>query len=160
LQAMRLASYGARIFTGSRDGWLRAAEIVRLATAGGARLLGLQGCGRIAQGACADLVLFDLNHVDFIPATDPINQLVTAADSAAVTDVMVGGVFKVLDRKVVSVDVTGLRGRVRDSVARLAATSGDARALAGRLEPHVVAFAEKMSHEPLSIERRIRPEQK
>jgi 5-methylthioadenosine/S-adenosylhomocysteine deaminase len=72
--------------------------------------------------------------------------------------VMVGGVFKVLDRKVVSVDTTGLRSRILDCVERLAATTSLARVLAGRLEPHVVAFAQSMSREPLSIERRIRPE--
>ena len=104
--------------------------------------------------------MFDLDHVDFIPDTDPINQLVTCANSSSVTDVMVGGAFKVRDRKVVSVDVAGLRSRVHDSVVRLSATTSHARALAGRLEPHVVAFAESMSAEPLSIERRIRPERR
>ena len=158
LQAMRLASFGARIFAGPREGWPDAAQIVRLATEGGANLLGLASCGRIEQGACADLALFDLNHVDFIPDTDPVNQLVTCADSAAVTDVMVGGAFKMRDRKIISVDTSDLRHRVRESVARLAATTREARALASRLEPHVVAFADKMPGEPLAIERRIRPE--
>jgi 5-methylthioadenosine/S-adenosylhomocysteine deaminase len=72
---------------------------------------------------------------------------------------MVGGVFRVRDRKVISVDMNDLRGRVRESLARLSATSGDTRALAGRLEPHVVAFAQSISDEPLAIERRIRPDQ-
>jgi len=157
LQAMRLASFGARIFTGPRNDWLHAAEVIRLATQGGAKILGLESCGRMEQGACADLALFDLGHVDFVPDTDPVNQLVTCADSASVTDVMVGGVFRVRDRKVVSVDLIELRGRVRDSVARLSAATGQARALAGQLEPHVVAFAQSMSDEPLAIERHIRP---
>jgi 5-methylthioadenosine/S-adenosylhomocysteine deaminase len=160
LQAMRLASYGARVFAGPRDGWLQAAEVVRLATQGGAKLLGLKSCGRITEGADADLALFDLNHVDFIPGTDPVNQLVTCADSASVTDVMVSGVFRVRDRKVISVDIADLRGRVRDSIARLSVTTADARALAGRLEPHVVAFAQSMSDAPLAIERHIRPERR
>jgi 5-methylthioadenosine/S-adenosylhomocysteine deaminase len=157
LQAMRLASFGARIFIGPRERWLDAPEVVRLATLGGAKLLGLSSCGRMEPGACADLALFDLGHVDFIPGTDAVNQLVTCADSASVTDVMVGGVFRVRDRKVTSTDMTDLRGRVRESLARLSATSGDARALADRLEPHVVAFAQSISDEPLAIERRIRP---
>ncbi|WP_213771772.1 amidohydrolase family protein [Bradyrhizobium sp. dw_78] len=157
LQAMRLASFGARIFTGERDGWLLAGEVIKLATQGGAKLLGLESCGRIEQGACADLALFDLGHVDFIPGTDPVNQLVTSADSASVTDVMVGGVFRVLDRKVISVDTADLRSRVRESVAKISAATREARALAFRLEPHVVAFAQSMSHEPLAIERRILP---
>ena len=137
--------------------WLHASEIIRLATLGGAKILGLESCGQMKQGACADLVLFDLGHVDFIPDTDPINQLVTCADSASVTDVMVGGLFKVRNRKVISVDLTGLRGRVRDRVARLSAATDQARALAYQLEPHVVAFAQSMSDEPLAIERYIRP---
>ena len=157
LTAMRLASFGARIFTGPREQWLPAPEIIRLATVGGAKLLGLPSCGRIEQGACADLALFDLSHIDFIPDTDVVNQLVTSADSASVTDVMIGGTFRVRDRKVVSVDTSDLRERVRESILKLAATTGQARDLAHRLEPHVVAFAQSMSKEPLAIERRIRP---
>lgn len=156
-RAMRLASFSARTFTGSRDDWLRAPDIIRMATQGGAKLLGLARCGRIETGACADLAFFDLNHIDFIPLTDPINQLVTAADGAAVTDVMVAGEFKLRDRTIVSVNLTGLRDRVGDAVERLAASTRDARALAGRLEPHVVAFAEKMSDQPLLVERLIHP---
>jgi len=158
LQAMRLASFGARIFAGPRADWLPAAEIVKLATQGGAKLLGLASCGRIERGACADLALFDLGHIDFIPDADPVNQLVTSADSASVTDVMVGGAFKLRDRKMASVDTADLRSRVHDGVARLAATTMQARNLAQRLEPHVIAFAESMSREPLAIERRIRPD--
>jgi 5-methylthioadenosine/S-adenosylhomocysteine deaminase len=158
LRAMRLASFGARTFAGSRDHWLRAPDVIRLATHGGAKLLGLDLCGRIAPGAHADLTMLDLGHVDFIPDTDPVNQLVTCADSAAVTDVMVAGEFKVLDRKLLSVDTAELRRRVKDAVARLSATTREARALAARLEPHVVSFAQSMATQPLAIERTIRPE--
>jgi 5-methylthioadenosine/S-adenosylhomocysteine deaminase len=157
LQAMRLASFSARIFDRPRDEWLTSGEVIKLATLGGGKILGLERCGRLEQGACADLALFDLGHVDFVPDTDPVNQLVTCADSASVTDVMVGGAFKVLDRKIVSIDTSGLRDRVREAVARLAAAAGPARALAERLEPYVVAFAQSMSSEPLSFERRIQP---
>jgi hypothetical protein len=43
-------------------------------------------------------------------------------------------------------------------VTRLSATTREARALAARLEPHVVSFAEAMTRQPLAIERTIRPE--
>jgi cytosine/adenosine deaminase-related metal-dependent hydrolase len=157
LQAMRLASYGSRAFAGPREDWLGAAETLRLATQGGADLLGLAGGGRIAVGAPADLVFFDLDHIDFVPLTDPLNQLVTCADSASVTDVMIDGRFLVQGGLVTSVDVAGLRARVRDAVARLTANLVDARALAARLEPHVVAFARSMGDEALGIERFITP---
>ena len=81
LLAMRLAWLAP--VPGPRDGWLHAAEVIRLATLGSAKLLGLSSCGKIEPGACADLALFDLNHVDFIPGTDPVNQLVTCANSAS-----------------------------------------------------------------------------
>jgi 5-methylthioadenosine/S-adenosylhomocysteine deaminase len=157
LQAMRLASFSARIFDRPREEWLTSGEVIKLATLGGAKILGLKECGRLEQGACADLVLFDLGHIDFIPDTDPVNQLVTCADSAAVTDVMVGGTFRMRDRKIVSVDTNDLRVRVRESVARLAAATSPARALAERLEPHVVAFAQSVSSERLPFDRRIQP---
>jgi cytosine/adenosine deaminase-related metal-dependent hydrolase len=157
LQAMRLASYGSRAFAGSREDWLGAAETVRLATQGGADVLGLAGGGRIAVGAPADLVFFDLDHIDFVPLTDPLNQIVTCADSASVTDVMIDGRFVVEGGRITSVDTTNVRERVRDAVSRLNVNLADARALAARLEPHVVAFAQSMGDEPLGIERFIVP---
>jgi cytosine/adenosine deaminase-related metal-dependent hydrolase len=158
LQTMRLASYGARAFAGPRDQWLSAVETVRLATSGGADLIGLPKGGRIEAGAPADLAFFDLDHLDFVPLTDPFNQLVTCADSASVTDVMVAGRFVVAEGKVISVDISDLRARVGGAVERLYAALGDARALASRLEPHVVAFAEGLADAPLGMERFIRRE--
>ena len=155
LLAVRLASYLSRAFAGPRDQWLNAAEAVQLATQGGADLLGLQRGGRIEQGALADLVFLDLCHIDFVPLNDPINQIVTCADSASVADVMVNGRFIVRDRHIAPIDMADLRERVRAAVERLQINIADARTLAARLEPHVVAFAESLFGEPLGIERLI-----
>jgi 5-methylthioadenosine/S-adenosylhomocysteine deaminase len=113
--------------------------------------------GRIAQGVAADLVFLDAGHVDFLPANDPVNQLVTCADSAAVTDVMAGGVFRVLNRKFVSIDVADLGERVSRSLAGLTGAMSEVKALAARLEPHVVSFAQRLSREPLGFDRFVRP---
>jgi cytosine/adenosine deaminase-related metal-dependent hydrolase len=157
LLAMRLASYVSRAFAGSRDRWLSAAETVRLATTGGADLLGLERGGRIEQGALADFVFLDLRHVDFVPLTDPLNQIVTCADSACVTDVMVNGRFVMQGGRIAPVNMSDLRERVRAAVERLRINVADAKSLAARLEPHVVAFAESLFDEPLGIERFIVP---
>jgi cytosine/adenosine deaminase-related metal-dependent hydrolase len=156
LQAMRLASYASRAFACPREDWLRASETVKLATQGGAELMGLKNAGRIAVGAAADLVFFDLDHIDFIPLTDPINQIVTAADGASIRDVMVGGRMIVSNGHFTTVDASSLRDRVNEAVARLSSGLSDARALAERLEPHVVAFARSTADQPLGIERFIR----
>jgi 5-methylthioadenosine/S-adenosylhomocysteine deaminase len=157
LLAMRLASYLSRAFADSRDRWLTAAETVRLGTSGGADVLGLERGGRIEQGAPADLTFLDLRHIDFVPLTDPINQIVTCADSASVTDVMVNGRFVMQDGRIAPIDMPDLRDRVRTAVERLRLNLADAKALAARLEPHVVAFAESLLGEPLGMDRLIAP---
>jgi cytosine/adenosine deaminase-related metal-dependent hydrolase len=157
LLAMRLSSYVSRAFAGPRDRWLTAAEAVRLGTLGGADLLGLERGGRIEQGALADFVFLDLGHIDFVPLTDPINQIVTCADSACVTDVMVNGRFVMQSGRIAPINMPDLRERVRTAVERLRLNLVDAKALAARLEPHVVAFAESLLGEPLGIDRLIAP---
>ncbi|MGA8614387.1 MAG: amidohydrolase family protein [Xanthobacteraceae bacterium] len=153
LLALRLASYLSRAFATPRARWLNAAETLRLGTEGGADLLGLARGGRIAQGALADLVFLDLRHIDFVPLTDPLNQIVTCADSACVAEVMVNGRFVMRGGRIEPIDMAQLRERVRAAVERLHVNVADAKALAARLEPHVVAFAESLLGEPLGVTR-------
>lgn len=153
LLALRLASYLSRAFATPRARWLNAAETLRLGTEGGADLLGLARGGRIAQGALADLVFLDLRHIDFVPLTDPLNQIVTCANSACVAEVMVNGRFVMRGGRIEPIDMAQLRERVRAAVERLHVNVADAKALAARLEPHVVAFAESLLGEPLGVTR-------
>ena len=153
IQAVRLAAYASQIFDAPRENWLASAETLRLATSGSADLLGLPQGRRMAVGASADLTLFDLSHIDFMPLINPLNQIVTAADSAAITDVFAGGRHVVADRRLTTVSPASLRERVAEAVDRLAVSLADARALAARLEPHVVAFADASRGEPLPVSR-------
>ena len=155
LQALRLASYASRVFDTPREAWLGAAETLRLATAGSADLLGIPRTGRIEIGAAADLVLFDLSHIDFMPLTDPLNQIVTAADSSSITDVLVDGRPILAAGRLTTIDPASIRDRIEDTVGRLATSLAEARALAARLEPHVVAFAQRAAAEPLGFTRQI-----
>ena len=153
LQAMRLASYLSRAWDGPREAGLTAAETVRLATVGGAGLLGQGDDGRIAVGAPADLAFFDLAHIDFVPLTDPLNQLVTCADSGSLADVMAAGRFVVADGRLVSPAVIGLGERVDAARERLLPGLAAARDLSARLETHVVAFARDAAAVPLGMSR-------
>lgn len=157
MRAMRLANYIGRTYAGPREGWLGAAETIRLGTIGGATLAGRPEAGRIAPGAAADLVFLDLGHIDFLPLNDPLNQVVNCAGAATITDVMASGKIAVRDRKLVSAVFAGLPERVRQARARLEADSAGLRALSSRLEPHVVAFAQSLAGEPLSVERYLKP---
>ena len=72
---------------------LSAGQVLELATAGGARALGLeQELGAIAVGRRADLVVLDLRGPHLAPTPpDPVSHLVYAAQASDVRDVFVDG---------------------------------------------------------------------
>ena len=57
-----------------------------------------------------------------MPLTDPINQIVTCADTACITDVMANGRFVLRDGRIAPVNMPDLRERVRAAVERLKST--------------------------------------
>ena len=154
MEAMRLASHVSRIRDVPRDGWLAAADVLGMATAGGAAVLGIEG-GRIAPGLPADLALLDLGHRGFVPLNDAANQAVTCNVAGAVREVFVGGRQVVAEGRCLAPVAATLRDRARDALAELMERLAPARALAGRLEPHVVAYAEREGRAPLPFARRI-----
>jgi cytosine/adenosine deaminase-related metal-dependent hydrolase len=150
-EAMRLASFSSRVFGAPRDQWLSARETLHAATVAGAAILRLPQCGRIAQGFAADLTFLDLDNLNFVPLNDPLNQIVSAEDSSAVTDVMIGGRFVVQSKKVTTVDCARLRLDVAATLNRLNPCIAESRAFAQQLEPLVVAFTDRHSASPLPM---------
>lgn len=67
-------------------------ELVRMATANAARMLGLNS-GWIAPGRAADLIFIDMRHADLYPVHDPYAAIVHRASKDAVRAVMAGGRF-------------------------------------------------------------------
>ena len=95
-------------------------EVVRLATRGGARALGLgDRIGSIEKGKLADLVLVDASGPEATPLHDVYSQLVYALKGASVRTVMVGGRVVVRDRKATTVDEAGVLARSRAIAARV-----------------------------------------
>jgi 5-methylthioadenosine/S-adenosylhomocysteine deaminase len=154
-EAMRLASFSSRVFGSPRERWLSARETIHAATVAGASALGLARCGRIAEGFVADLTFLDLKNLNFIPLNDPFNQVVSAEDSSSVSDVMVGGRFVVKAGNLLTVNRGDLRSKVAAAIDRLAPRIAESRALARKLEPLVVAFAEGLANRPLPIDRYV-----
>jgi guanine deaminase len=111
-------------------------EVALAATQGSARALGFgDRIGRIARGYQADLVLLDLDHPNWLPFNDPVNQLVHCEDGNAVHSVMIAGRMVVENRRVLTVDMERLRDRVAAARDRLAAANADNRRLYEALEP-------------------------
>lgn len=121
-EEMRLASLSAR--QRERDATvLPAAEVLELATAGGAAALGRDDIGMLAPGRWADLVRLDLDDPGFVPVlsdADLAAHAVWSAPRSAVRDVWVAGRQVVTDGVCTTVDVVEARRRVQAAAARLA----------------------------------------
>ncbi|WP_306117989.1 MULTISPECIES: amidohydrolase [unclassified Roseitalea] len=94
----------AKLLGGSRKP-MPAAEVVRMATAEGARVLGLDDrIGTLTPGMAADLIRISLDAPRLQPVYDPYATLVFAAQPEDVTAVMVAGRWLMRDRQVLSLE--------------------------------------------------------
>jgi cytosine/adenosine deaminase-related metal-dependent hydrolase len=98
-----------------------AVRAVRMATIDGARALGMQDeIGSLEPGKKADLVLFDLDHVEWVPYRDPAQALVWSASSGSIAQTWVGGRQVFVDGAVTTVtDESDLRREARERADRL-----------------------------------------
>jgi 5-methylthioadenosine/S-adenosylhomocysteine deaminase len=93
---------------------LPVAQMVRMLTIDGARVLGLDGLiGSIEAGKRADLVVFDANKLETTPAHDPMANLIYSMGPRSVRDVLVDGAILVRDGKLTRDDEAVLARRHR-----------------------------------------------
>jgi len=105
-EEQRLASLFARQRGGDATA-LTAAEVLQLATRGGADALGRDDLGRLVPGAWADVVHIDLDDPAFVDPDDDaqlVSNLVWGSGARGVRDVWVAGQPVVSDRETVRVD--------------------------------------------------------
>jgi 5-methylthioadenosine/S-adenosylhomocysteine deaminase len=153
-EALRLASFVSKVQGPEWRRWLTTREAALAATEGSARALGVgDKIGRIAPGWKADLVLLDLNHPNWMPLNDPVNQLVHCEDGTAVDSVMIGGRMVVAGRKPVGIDLAKLRERAEAARERLGAANTDNRRLYEALEPVVGSFCPGLARMPYHVHR-------
>jgi guanine deaminase len=153
-EAMRLASFTSKVQGPDVERWITTAEVLRAATEGSARALGLEKhIGQIAPGYKADIVFLDLHHINWIPTNDPVNALVHTEDSTAVHSVMVGGRMVVEDHKLLTVDLAALAAKAEESRVRREKITAPAKKLYDRLEKVVGTFCPGLAKAPLHIHR-------
>ncbi len=106
LDEMRWACVLGKVADGNLDA-VMTADVFHAATVGGARALGRDDIGRLAPGACADLVLVDLDHPSMRPGRDPLRVLLFHAAERAVRDVYVDGRLVVENGRALGLDHGG-----------------------------------------------------
>jgi len=150
-EAMRLASLVSKVQGPDWRRWLTTREAALAATEGSARSLGFDKVGRTAPGWKADLVMLDLDHPNWMPVNDPVNQLVHTEDGSAVHSVMIGGRMVVENRRILTVDLARLRERAEAARGRLAVANADNRRLYEALEPVVGSYCPGLAAAPYHI---------
>ncbi len=91
-----------------------ATQALRMATIDGARALGMQTqIGSLEVGKKADLVLWDLDHPDWVPYGDPVSALVWSVSTASVHETWVNGRACYRDGRVVGIDEKALHAEAR-----------------------------------------------
>ncbi|NLC25604.1 MAG: amidohydrolase family protein, partial [Fastidiosipila sp.] len=90
----------------SPDSGITGYEILKLATMGGARVLGReQEIGSVEVGKCADVVLLNTNRLDLVGAFyDPMSILGTVGVNGHMDYTVINGKITVRDGRVVNID--------------------------------------------------------
>jgi cytosine/adenosine deaminase-related metal-dependent hydrolase len=130
---MQLALLVHRVGTGVTA--MPAERVLRLATRGGAKLLGRDEIGRIEPGAAADLAVFRLDRVDFAGAMhDPASAILYCGSGVRADMTIVAGRVLVEDGRLVDIDEEALFHRANEVAARLVQTAEENTGLS-YLEP-------------------------
>jgi 5-methylthioadenosine/S-adenosylhomocysteine deaminase len=90
-------------------------EVLKAATIDGARAVGLEDkVGSLTPGKRADIIMLDLDNLNYPRDKDPLPSVLAGADTGSVSWVFIDGVVRKRDGKLVGVDVK----RARDAAQR------------------------------------------
>jgi 5-methylthioadenosine/S-adenosylhomocysteine deaminase len=104
-----------------------AETVLRMATIGGAHAIGLGDMvGSIEIGKEADLIVIDTDQPHLTPMYHPISLLVYAARGSDVRHAMVSGTPLVRDRKLLTIDETGVMKKMQKLSRAIAVGGGSA----------------------------------
>jgi len=99
---------------------LDAATALRMATIGGAHVLGLQDLiGSVEPGKCADIIVVDMRKPHLTPLYHVYSQIVYACRGSDVRDVIVDGKVVMRNRKLLTLDIAKVMGDVREIADRV-----------------------------------------
>ncbi|WP_020614912.1 5'-deoxyadenosine deaminase [Paenibacillus daejeonensis] len=119
-QEMRLTALIQKTLHGPTA--MNARSVLRMATMGGARVLGLdERIGSIEAGKQADLIMLDLDEFHTYPSheVDPYSRIVYSAGYSDVHSVMIDGRFVMRDRLMLTVDKSKVLTEADRSIQRL-----------------------------------------
>ncbi|MEM6974107.1 MAG: amidohydrolase family protein [Pseudomonadota bacterium] len=139
--------------------WIDAGEAFAAATTGGARALG-QGdrLGRIAPGLRADLALWRLDSIPFVPLNDPLRQLVYGETGASLDGLIIDGQTVMADGRLTGIDEAAILAEIAEAHAGLEPALAAAEAEVEAMMPayrRIVARCQAESIDPAILPTRL-----
>ena len=155
-EAMRLACFVSRVHSFDVSAWLDSREALTAATESGAKALGFGGrLGRLAKGYLADIVVLDLNALQFVPLNNPLNQVVHAEDGTAVESVMIGGRLVLDHGRFTGFDLANIIKRIEGVMGGLREAGAETRKIGAALEPIVNQFCLGLAQSEYPVHRHV-----
>jgi 5-methylthioadenosine/S-adenosylhomocysteine deaminase len=128
--AMQLAAILHRAGEPDRRRWVTVDDTIAMATTGGAQAMLDRELGRLAPGAKADLVLYDLSAPSWVPLNDPAQQLVFGERGGSVDTVIVDGSVLVESGRTVTIDEEAVLRAAKSILPGIRSRNSGVRAIA------------------------------
>ncbi|MBA8910765.1 MULTISPECIES: amidohydrolase family protein [Aminobacter] len=158
LDVMQVAGLLHKVTTPEYGLWPTASEIIYAATMGGARSVQLQNeIGSIETGKRADLVLFDLETINFTPQNDLLNHLVYCENGSSVEKVFVNGEIVVDDGELTKVNEGALVRELRERYDAFSEHHKGVEELNRRFEPYFKKIHKHCCGENIELNRYSAP---
>jgi 5-methylthioadenosine/S-adenosylhomocysteine deaminase len=108
--------------------WPSSPEVLRYATKGGARGIGIDGTtGAIEPGKKADIVILNLANTTYLPLNNPLQQIVYCEDGGSVETVLIdgqivveGGVVQKVNEKAILMEIKELQEEYQNRMQSIA----------------------------------------
>jgi len=142
-ELMRLAMMLPRLAARDWRHWPAPREVFRMATEGGAAMLGERTrLGRIAPGAAADIVLLDPSGSELAAAEAGVDTIVQHGSPGAVRAVMIDGAWVYRDGRILAFDEDQVRADFAARAPAIIADAAEGLALAREALPPVAKALE------------------
>jgi cytosine/adenosine deaminase-related metal-dependent hydrolase len=139
LEQAKFATLLSRVCDTDPSRWVEPRAAFRLATEGGARLLGLAGeVGVLAPGAHADIALLDVGSAVWRPRGDIYSHLVMYESGANVRTVLVEGEVAVRDGRCVKIDEAAVLEEAQAIASELGQADDERLASVDQDSPHLM----------------------
>lgn len=137
-EAMKLAALLHRVANSDFNTWILGHEALVMGTLGGARAGMMQSeVGSIEVGKKADMLLINLNKIEYRPLNDLTNQLIFCEHGYSVDTVIIEGSIVVKDGKLLGIDEISILEEVKEASKRFFEGNTEAYEEAKKFEGYV-----------------------